>query len=54
MGPVKKELLAKPYISNHSLDKEKYLLSKDNAFIIMFIHKDNAFTTMDIRRTHLM
>jgi hypothetical protein len=54
MGLARKKSLAKPYISNNSLNKDKYLLSKDNVFITMFIHKDNAFTTMDIRRTHLM
>jgi hypothetical protein len=43
MGLARKKSLAKPYINNHSLDKGKYLLSKDN-----------AFTTMDIRIIHLM
>jgi hypothetical protein len=43
MGPVRKKSLAKPYVSNHSLDKDRYLLGKDN-----------AFTTMDKRRANLM
>ncbi len=54
MGPARKESLAKPYISSHSLDEDTYLLSKDNAFITTFIHMDNAPTTMDTRITHLM